>query len=603
MEIIMPTKKKTKSETKENKGPTELVKVLVDPTKPAANRRGMLRHVCEDGGEEFDPLLDELLRLAGASTAESVLDDEIAAYKQRRKELDQGPVRLATFMGYVNGMNGGVHARGHVRLEEGGEVLPFVPDEFAGGTLSVGDRIYLDASGATILGHFPKSPVSGESAVLERTITDSSVLVKLRGDEQLVLLASQVLRQKIADGDAQPGCRVLANVRQMIAFDTIPEQEGWSHFEFLDKSAVPDVVVGRDVGAPPLWIRKTEDHVRSVMMNPEIRLRYQLAKSRSEFLIGPSGVGKTLSINATIRCIYEVMSEITGVPIEDLPPRVLRLRAATILSKYVGESDRLLDRFFDEAAQLARTPFVAPDGQCYYLPVIVIGEEIEGLARSRGGDADGIYDRILTTALQRLDPGNCDYKDHLIIYCMTSNLPEVIDHAMWRRIGAHVERFTRLTNRRRFEPVLTKLLGELPMQSSNGTSQARLRKDAIVHITSTLFSQNGNDKGQVELMYVGLAEANRKFQRDFLTGAIVGQAVAQAAEAACMNEEKNIGDPGINSTQILDSIHVQVQNIVEQLTAANAGNFLDLPDGMRVASVRKIEQPAITESQLTRAAS
>ena len=132
------------------------------------------------------------------------------------------------------------------------------------------------------------------------------------------------------------------------------------------------------------------------------------------------------------------MSEVTGAPIDALPPRVLRLRPAQVLSKWLGESDRNLDRFFDEAEGLAAEPFVR-DGRSFRLPVLAILEEIDGLARSRGEDA--VYDRILTTALQRLDPTRPELRDKLILFLATTNVPHQVDAAFLRRIGGQVERF------------------------------------------------------------------------------------------------------------------------------------------------------------------
>ena len=118
-----------------------------------------------------------------------------------------------------------------------------------------------------------------------------------------------------------------------------------------------------------------------------------------KLLCGVSGSGKTLAVQAIHHLMYEIMSEVTGVALDQLPFRVFRFRQSQLLSKWLGDSDKNVDRLFDEIEQLADQPFRAPDGRQVRLPVLVVIEEADGMGRARGQDA--IYDRILTTALQR----------------------------------------------------------------------------------------------------------------------------------------------------------------------------------------------------------
>ena len=150
------------------------------------------------------------------------------------------------------------------------------------------------------------------------------------------------------------------------------------------------------------------------------------------------------------------MSEITGVPLEQLPPRVFRLRQSQVLSMWLGESDKNVDRLFDEIEQLADQPFKTPDGRQFRLPVLVIIEEADGMARARNHDHDAVHDRILTTALQRLDPARANIRERLIIFLASTNEPQIVDPAFLRRVGGSIEIFGRL-NRSAFRAVLQKL--------------------------------------------------------------------------------------------------------------------------------------------------
>src|SRR5262249_30185388 len=162
----------------------------------------------------------------------------------------------------------------------------------------------------------------------------------------------------------------------------VPQQDGLSHYRFLVKEPPPDVVVERDVGAPPAFLDEITDHFHMELLTPHVGRRYRLRQSVMKLLTGVSGSGKTLCVQAMWRRMYDVMSAVTGASIDELPPRVLRLRMAQVLSKWLGESDKQLDRFFDEIDQLADQRFVAPNGKEYVLPLLVIGEECDGLAHS-----------------------------------------------------------------------------------------------------------------------------------------------------------------------------------------------------------------------------
>src|SRR6185503_16075068 len=169
------------------------------------------------------------------------------------------------------------------------------------------------------------------------------------------------------------------------------------------------------------------------MTQPELRRRFKLPRCLTSLLYGVTGGGKTLAVQALHRRLYEVMCEVTGVPMDQLPPRVFRLVPSQIYSMWLGESDKSMARFFEEIEQAADEKFLAPDGREWTMPVLVILEEIDGVARARGQDA--IYDRVLVTALQQLDTTRPELKDKLIVVVATTNEPQCVDRAFFRRVG------------------------------------------------------------------------------------------------------------------------------------------------------------------------
>jgi SpoVK/Ycf46/Vps4 family AAA+-type ATPase len=329
--------------------------------------------------------------------------------------------------------------------------------------------------------------------------------------------------------------------------------------------------------------------VRLELTQPELRRRYHLRRCCTKLLCGVSGTGKSLAVAAIHRRMYDVMSEVTGVPVEQLPPRVFRIRQDQILSMWLGESEKNWDRAMSEALQLADEEFTAPDGRRLKLPVLIVLEEVDGLGRARGHE--GIHDRILATVLQSLDPARLGFSDRLVIVLATTNEPHLVDPALLRRIGGSIENFNRL-KRRSFMAVLEKLTRGLPAASNNGCSQREIRDQHLQNLADWFFSPNGWDPGLIELTYAGSATSVIKYRRDFLTGALVDRAVQQAAAEAAQAELEGSEPPGVTREQLVRAFEAQLRGVVDQLKEHNVGSYTDLPDGVRVATLRRIPQPA-----------
>ncbi len=578
------------------KKPTETLTMLMDRNAPWEIRKRLFMHLIMDGNPDADLALQQLCDAAAAGNAESMYNTKLKELQELLAEMEKGPLRKGIFLKMLNG-NGSVR-RAEVALLDGETAYTVVPDTELGNSLRCGDVVHIEGQARALLGRDPAGITIGEEARLERVIDDTRVEVTLRDHESHIFRAAQTLVDKLKTDEVKPGAKLLVCPRRFIAFDAVPAADGLSHYWYLVRDPVPDVKVDRDIGSPPIFIDDVLDHVRTEMNDPQVNRRYRLRRAMTKLLTGVSGSGKSLSIQAIWRRIYEVMSEVTGVPIDKLPPRVVRLRSPRVLSKWLGESDQRLDRFFDEVEQLAADKFVAPDGTEWELPVLGIGEEIDALARSRG-EGDPVYDRIQTTALERLDVNCQKFKDYLVIFLFTTNVPHLVDPAFLRRAGGTIERFDRL-ERRAFPAVLLKHLHDLPFHEDCGRGEQAERR-VTRDVTDWLYSLNGHDSGQVALTFVGSATPVLKYRRDFLTGALVDRAVQQAAAEACRAERLGCDQPGINSELVIAAFNTQIRSIVDQLTRENAGNYLTLPDAVRVNEVHRIEQPSVMPFELERA--
>ena len=582
----------------EKKKPAEAAVALMDKSMPWEHRKRLIVHLAMGAGEEGDHALQSLCDAAANSNGDAVYAQKLKEVNELIQEMTNGPLRTGVFVRMLNGSLLAV-PRAHVVLQDGESAYTVVPDAGVAQSLRCGDMVLLEAQGRVLVARDPSVWTVGEEGRFERRIGDDRVEVTVRDHETLVFRVSAKLLDKLNAGSIKPGAKLLVCARRYMAFDDVPAPDGLQNYWYVQRDPVPDVIVERDIGSPPGYIDELVEHLRGEMLTPDLHRRYRMRPAQTKLLTGVSGSGKTLSIMGVWRRMYDLMSEVTGVPIEELPPRVLRLRMPQVLNKWLGESDKRLNRFFEEIEQLAAEPFVAPDGKKWYLPVLAIAEEIDALARARG-EGDPIYDRIMTTGLERLDATCQKFKDQLVVFLFTSNVPHLVDPAFLRRAGGTIERFGRL-DKRGFQAVLAKHIRELPFQEQYG-AQDHAEQRAVRSVTDWLFSRNGHDPGQVTVTFVGSATPVLKFRRDFLTGALVDRAVQQAAAEACRAERSGGDEPGVTSELLIGCIDAQIRGIVEQLTPANVHNYLTLPDGMRVGDLRRLRPPAVSAYELEHSA-
>jgi len=579
-----------------NKKANPIQMMLIDPATPIEQRLELLKGVVNNPSEEGKFILMTLLEGLAAMEGEALHAEKSRQLSELIRQMLEGPLRHATFIEMMS-PNGSPAKHALVVLDDGVMAYTVVPDEKLAESLRQGDRVVLEGKGRALLYRAPSGIKVGEEAQLERRVDNRHITVTFRGNERCVFLASQTLMDKLNDGQAGPGTPVVVNARQYFAFDALPREDGLSHYKFLVREPVPNVTPEKDIGDPPKIIEELSDLIRLEMTRPEIRRRYALRKSVMRLLTGASGAGKSLAVQAVWRRMYEIMSEVTGVPMEQLPPRVFRLRLSQILSMWLGESDKNLDRFFTEVEQLADEPFTAPDGRLHKLPLLVIMEEIDALAKARGHEP--IHDRILNTALERFDPTRPELKDKLIVYVATTNEAQQVDRAFLRRAGGTIEQFGRL-KRKAFLAVLQKHIARLPVVSNNGCTQEQVRLKVVSDLAAWLFSPNGADHGLVELTYAGSTTPVTKYRRDFLTGALVDRAVQQAANEASKAEARGTDRPGVSLELLIRAFDEQIRSTVDLLSEFNASHYVDLPDGVRVANLRRLPQPALQPQEFQR---
>ncbi len=70
----------------------------------------------------------------------------------------------------------------------------------------------------------------------------------------------------------------------------------------------------------------------------------------------------------------------------------------------------------------------------------------------------------------------------------------------------------------------------------------------------------------------------------------------KASLEAAIAERRGEMPAGLDAARLMAALDSQVASIVRQLRPGNAGNYLTLREGSRVATVRRLPQPALSAS-------
>lgn len=159
--------------------------------------------------------------------------------------------------------------------------------------------------------------------------------------------------------------------------------------------------------------RDIEDTILLALLSPETyddiargtRCKFESNRPRAVLFEGPPGTGKTSSAR--------VIANQAGIPLLYVPLEV-------ILSKYYGESERLLGKVFSLANQL-------PDGAIIFL------DEIDSFAISRDSEMHEATRRVLSVLLRQIDGFEQDKK---VVVIAATNRKQDLDPALISRFDS-----------------------------------------------------------------------------------------------------------------------------------------------------------------------
>jgi transitional endoplasmic reticulum ATPase len=178
-------------------------------------------------------------------------------------------------------------------------------------------------------------------------------------------------------------------------------------FRNIEPSALREVFIEvpevrwDDIGGLETAKQELIEAVEWPLKYPEAFEAINTRPPRGVLLFGPPGTGKTLLAKAVAT---------------ESEANFISIKGPELLSKYVGESERVVRETFRKARQAA--------------PAIIFFDEIDSIAPTRGGSLDsGVTERVVSQILTELD-GLEDLKDVVVV--AATNRPDMVDPALLR---------------------------------------------------------------------------------------------------------------------------------------------------------------------------
>ncbi len=124
--------------------------MLSDPSVSWLHKGSLLRDLLMNLGPESEPLVKSICDGVGKQFAQSVYEDKVQKVDALLKEVQEGPMRGASFVERLP-LNGSPVPAALVLLDDGTEAFTLVPKDEILPALRCGDRVILDGKGRVLL--------------------------------------------------------------------------------------------------------------------------------------------------------------------------------------------------------------------------------------------------------------------------------------------------------------------------------------------------------------------------------------------------------------------------------------------------------------------
>jgi katanin p60 ATPase-containing subunit A1 len=169
----------------------------------------------------------------------------------------------------------------------------------------------------------------------------------------------------------------------------------------IEKSSV----TWKDIGG----LKETKNLINETIIIAVANKPESIKPDKGILLFGPPGTGKTLLAAATAGSLKSTF---------------FNVKVSSILSKYFGESSKLISALYDSARK--------------HSPSIVFIDEFDSITMSRDGDQGEASRKVLSTLLSELDGFQDKKSDKLILTLAATNTPWDLDDAVLSRFPKRI---------------------------------------------------------------------------------------------------------------------------------------------------------------------
>jgi len=300
----------------------------------------------------------------------------------------------------------------------------------------------------------------------------------------------------------------------------------------------------------------------------------------SYLFVGPTGTGKTFLLKILARELTDYIENLTGQRVS----RLVMCDASSFYSPWFGQTEENINKWFEKLQKLGADVLYTKDGDEVRVPLLVVLEEAEALLRGRGemGGSGHLFDRPLAQILQKLD-ALTDELNVPLLFCSTTNRPDLVDPAARRRLGISQVTFGMLTTGQAASVLAKKIPADLPVRGKTN------RQAVITQVLSYLY---GNDPAQ-DLVEVRLVNGERRtlHRRDLVTPATLEMAVSSAIDHS-IRESAEAGELlGLDAEGIIRALQGHYATLATTLRPHNLREHYPewfTEDSLRVEDVRPL---------------